>query len=71
MKLSRNVSGANLQQVLRRLGYVAVRRRESHVRVTTQVSGEHHEVIMLQSEIPVKTLLSIPKSVARHLRPRN
>ena len=66
MKLPRNVSGARLQQALGRLGYVAVRRRGSHVRVTTQVNGEHHEVIPLHSEVRVKTLSSILKSVARH-----
>ena len=66
MKLPRNVSGAKLQRALGRLDYVAVRRRGSHVRVTTQVNGEHHEVIPLHKEIRVKTLSSILKSVARH-----
>ena len=57
MKLPRNVSGATLQASLRRLGYDTVRQRGSHVRITTQVNGEHHEVIPLSS---------ILKSVARH-----
>lgn len=66
MKLPRNVSGASLQAALRRLGYRTVRQRGSHVRVTTQVNGEHHEVIPLHAAIKVKTLSSILKSVARH-----
>ena len=66
MKLPRDVSGAELQRSLRRLGYVAVRQRGSHVRVTTQVNGEHHEVIPVHSPIRVKTLSSIMKSVAQH-----
>ena len=51
---------------LRRLGYEAVRQRGSHVRVTTQVNGEHHEVVALHSPIKAKTLSSILKSVSRH-----
>lgn len=44
MKLPRNVTGAALQKSLRRLGYEATRQRGSHVRMTTQVNGEHHDV---------------------------
>ena len=49
MKLPRNVSGARVQASLRRLGYDTVRQRGSHVRITTQVNGEHHEVIPLHT----------------------
>ena len=66
MRLPRDVSGASLQSSLRRLGYGAVRQRGSHVRVTTQVNGEHHEVIPQHNPVKAKTLLSILKSVARH-----
>lgn len=66
MKLPRNVSGSDLQAALRRLGYQAVRQRGSHMRVTTQINGEHHEVIPLHNPIRVKTLSSILMSIARH-----
>ena len=66
MKLPRNVRGSSLLAALRRLGYEASRQRGSHVRITTQVKGEHHEVISLNNPIKVKTLSSIFKSVARH-----
>ena len=66
MKLSRNVSGAALQASRRRLGYDTVRQRSSHVRITTRVNGEHHEVIPLHTPIRVKTLSSILNSIARH-----
>ena len=66
MKLPRNVRGAKLQASLRRLGYEDTRQRGSHVRITTQINGEHHEVIPLHSPIKIKTLSSILKSVARH-----
>ena len=66
MKLPRDVSGAALVSALRRLGYERARQRGSHVRVTTQEGGEHHEVIPLHDPIRAKTLSSILKSVARH-----
>ena len=66
MRLPRDVSGASLQSSLRRLGYGTVRQRGSHVRVTTQVNGEHHQVIPQHNPVKAKTLLSILKSVARH-----
>ncbi|MDE0075053.1 MAG: type II toxin-antitoxin system HicA family toxin [Gammaproteobacteria bacterium] len=66
MRLPRNVSGRRLTAALARLGYEVVRQRGSHVRITTQVGGEHHEVIPDHNPIRVKTLSSILKSVARH-----
>ena len=60
MRLPRDV------MVLRRMGYAMVRQRGSHVRITTQEGGEHHEVIPLHDPIRTKTLSSILKSVARH-----
>ena len=66
MKLPRDVSGATLLAALRRLGYEKVRQRGSHVCITTQEFGEHHEVIPLHDPIRTKTLSSILKSIARH-----
>ena len=66
MKLPRDVSGATLVAALRRMGYERVRQRGSHVRITTQECGEHHEVIPLHDPIRAKTLSSILKSIARH-----
>ena len=66
MRLPRNVSASRLKTSLRRLGYEAVRQRGSHVRMTTQINGEHHEVIPQHNPIGTKTLSSILKSVARH-----
>ena len=66
MKLPRDVSGAGLSAALRRLGYEEVRQHGSHVRITTQECGEHHEAIPPHDPIRTKTLSSILKSVARH-----
>ena len=68
MKLPRDVSGATLVAALRRMGYEKVRQRGSHVRITTQEGGEHHEVIPLHDPIRAKTLSSILKSIGRHHR---
>ena len=64
MKLPRDVSGPELVKALRVLGYVLDRQRGSHVRVTTQRDGEHHEAI--PNPIKVGTLSGILKSVATH-----
>ncbi|MXY36522.1 MAG: type II toxin-antitoxin system HicA family toxin [Dehalococcoidia bacterium] len=66
MKLPRDLRGTDLEKALRRLGYEATRQSGSHLRVKTQVNGEHHEVIPRHDPIKVKTLSSILKSVASH-----
>ena len=44
MKLPRDIDGAVFAKALRVLGYEVTRQKGSHIRVTTQVGGEHHEV---------------------------
>jgi predicted RNA binding protein YcfA (HicA-like mRNA interferase family) len=66
MKLPRDVSGAQLIKALRVLGYQQDRQRGSHVRVTTQRDGEHHEAIPNHNPIKVGTLSGILKSIAAH-----
>ena len=66
MKLPRDVSGAQLVKALRKLGYMVDRQKGSHIRVTTQVGGEHHEVIPNHNPIRTGTLSSILKSIAAH-----
>ena len=66
MRLPRDVRGLDLQKALRSLRYEPTRRRGSHVRMTTQVGGEHHEVVPMHNPIKIKTLSGILKSVAAH-----
>ncbi|MBI5769401.1 MAG: type II toxin-antitoxin system HicA family toxin [Verrucomicrobia bacterium] len=66
MKLPRDVSGPELVKALRVLDYIVDRQRGSHVRVTTQRDGEHHEVVPHHHPIKVGTLSGILKSVAAH-----
>ncbi len=66
MKLPREVSAETLVKALRVLGYVVTRQKGSHIRVTTQIGGEHHEVVPQHNPIRIGTLHSILKSIAQH-----
>lgn len=66
MKTPRDINGAELARALRRLGYTVTRQTGSHLRVTTQEGGEHHEVIPNHSPIKIGTLKSILRNLAAH-----
>ena len=68
MKTPRDLSGAELAKRLRKLGYAVTRQNGSHLRVTTQAGGEHHEVIPNHSPIKIGTLKGILRNVAAHHR---
>ena len=66
MKIPRNLDGADLAKALARLGYAITRQKGSHMRITTQMNGEHHEVIPAHRPLKHGTLASILKSIALH-----
>lgn len=66
MRTPRNLDGKDLVKALRKLGYEVSRQKGSHIRVTTQKGGEHHEVIPAHKPLKPGTLSSILKSVAQH-----
>ncbi|MGC3990708.1 MAG: type II toxin-antitoxin system HicA family toxin [Chthoniobacteraceae bacterium] len=66
MKLPRDVSATQLIKALRKLGYEVSRQRGSHIRITTQRDGEHHEVVPNHSPLKPGTFSSILKGVALH-----
>ena len=66
MKLPRNLNGNDLARALRTYSYEVTRQKGSHIRVTTQLNGQHHEVIPAHKPIKPGTLSSILKSIARH-----
>ncbi len=68
MKKPRDLSGPELAKALRIFGYVVTRQNGSHLRVTTQIGGEHHEVIPNHSPIKIGTLKSMLRNVAAHHR---
>ena len=66
MKTPRNLNGQDLVKALRILDYEVTRQKGSHIRVTTQKGGEHHEVIPAHKPLKPGTLASILKSIAAH-----
>lgn len=66
MKLPRDVSGTELARALCVLDYAITRQKGSHLRVTTQRDGEHHETIPEHWPIKLGTLRGILKSIAHH-----
>ena len=66
MRLPRNVSGQQLADALRVLGYVVTRQRGNHLRLTTQQEGEHHVTIPLHDPLRIGTFADILSDVAAH-----
>jgi predicted RNA binding protein YcfA (HicA-like mRNA interferase family) len=66
MKLPRDIDGETLARALKVLGYSITRQRGSHMRLTTQMGGEHHEVIPKPKPLKPGTLDGILKGIARH-----
>ena len=66
MRLPRQLSGEDLVKALGVLSYVETRQTGSHIRVTTQVNGEHHVTVPAHKVLPLGTLKSILREVARH-----
>ena len=66
MKLPRDLSGDELAQALKRLGYSITRQTGSHMRLTTQQLGEHHITIPCHNPLRVGTLNAILSDVADH-----
>jgi predicted RNA binding protein YcfA (HicA-like mRNA interferase family) len=66
MRLPRDLSGSDLAQVLRKLGYSITRQTGSHLRLTTHEHGEHHLTIPLHASLRIGTLSAILADVAAH-----
>ena len=66
MRLPRDVSGQDLAQALRVLGYQITRQTGSHLRLTTIERGEHHITIPQHSPLRIGTLAGILGDVAQH-----
>ena len=45
MKLPRDIKGEELAELIKRYGYRATRQTGSHMRLTTELKGEHHITI--------------------------
>ncbi len=66
MRLPRDLSGSDLAQALRKLGYSITRQTGSHLRLTTHEHGEHHLTIPQHAALRIGTLSAILADVAVH-----
>jgi predicted RNA binding protein YcfA (HicA-like mRNA interferase family) len=68
MRLPRDLTGSDLAQSLRKLGYVITRQTGSHLRLTTHEHGEHHLTIPQHTPLRIGTLSAILADVATHFK---
>ncbi len=68
MKLPRDIGGRELAKLLARYGYQIVRQTGSHLRLTTQLGGEHHLTIPAHESLRVGTVSAILQEVAVHVK---
>jgi len=66
MRLPRDLSGDDLANALKDLGYRITRQTGSHMRLTTAELGEHHITIPRTDSLRVGTLSGILGDVAAH-----
>ena len=66
MKLPRDLSGKELISRLKKLGYMPTRQSGSHIRLTTELGGEHHVTIPNHDPLRIGTLSAILALVAEH-----
>jgi predicted RNA binding protein YcfA (HicA-like mRNA interferase family) len=66
MRLPRDVSGRDLCQALRALGYEIERQAGSHIRLKSQSEPEHHLTIPDHDALRVGTLSGVVTDVAAH-----
>lgn len=66
-RLPRDLSGQQLARALAALGYDVTRKTGSHVRLTTNLNGEHHITIPNHAQLKVGTLSGILGEIAEHL----
>ena len=68
MRRPRDLSASDLAKALKGLGYEKTRQKGSHIRLTTNLDGIHHETIPNHDPIKIGTLSVILKSIANHHR---
>jgi predicted RNA binding protein YcfA (HicA-like mRNA interferase family) len=66
-KIPRDLTGLEFALKLSKFGYQITRQSGSHIRLTTNLSGEHHITIPAHDPLKVGTLSSILSAVSLHL----
>lgn len=67
MRLPRDVNGDELARKLSIFSYAIVRQSGSHIRLTTELNGQHHVTVPLHKPVRMGTLAGIIDDVAKHL----
>ena len=67
MKLPRNLSASELIKALSKYQYSVERQKDSHIRLTTPLKGQHHITIPNHDPLKIGTLSSILGEIADHL----
>jgi predicted RNA binding protein YcfA (HicA-like mRNA interferase family) len=66
MKIPRDINGLELVKYLKPYGYIITRQTGSHIRLTTQLNGEHHITVPNHKPLKIGTLSSIIADIANH-----
>lgn len=68
MRLPRDLSGADLIKALSSVGYRASRQTGSHVRLTIDLTDQHHITVPTHDPLKVGNLAALLGEVATHLK---
>ena len=68
MRIPRELSGQELARLLRKYGYDVTRQSSSHMRLTSNLRGEHHITIPAHKYLKIGTLSSILNDIAIHFK---
>lgn len=68
MRIPRELSGQELARLLREYGYDVTRQSGSHMRLTSNLRGEHHITIPAHKYLKIGTLSGILTDVATHFK---
>ena len=66
MRLPRDLSADDLVRAVSRLGYRVDHQTGSHIRLTTERSGEHHLTIPSHDPLKIGTLSAILRDLSEH-----
>jgi predicted RNA binding protein YcfA (HicA-like mRNA interferase family) len=67
MRIPRDLSAQELIKILKKHGYIVSRQTGSHIRITTQINGEHHVTIPNHDPIKLGILNAILNEISNHL----
>ena len=66
MKIPRDITANDLLKALKSFGYEIVRQKGSHIRIKTELNGEHYETVPNHKPIKIGTLSGILNNIAEH-----